>query len=144
MKNEILLWKTRIKENSNLLLPIFLFLLSLFIYIITLCPSLASRDSAELTTGAYSLNITHPPGYPLFTLLGKLFTFIPLGNILFLWKEYYFRGSYNPEYQDAFNFNREIIGYYITAQYEMIKLIKPCVSEEELKDIIKQIDVLPK
>lgn len=39
------------------------------------------RDSAELITAAYTLSIPHPPGYPLYTMLGKLFTLIPFGSI---------------------------------------------------------------
>jgi Protein O-mannosyl-transferase TMEM260-like len=47
----------------------------------TLCPTVPPRDSAELITVAYTLGIAHPPGYPLYTMLGKLFTLIPFGSI---------------------------------------------------------------
>jgi len=40
-----------------------------------------AEDSGELITAAYTLGIAHPPGYPLWCMLGKLFTFIPLGTV---------------------------------------------------------------
>jgi len=58
-----------------------LFLLTFAIFIMTLCPTVPPRDSGELITAAYTLGIAHPPGYPLYALLGKMFTFIPYGSI---------------------------------------------------------------
>ncbi|MBN2058171.1 MAG: DUF2723 domain-containing protein [Candidatus Saganbacteria bacterium] len=58
-----------------------IFLGTLAIYLLTLCPTVPPRDSGELITAAYTLGITHPPGYPVYTVLGKLFTYIPWGNI---------------------------------------------------------------
>lgn len=63
------------------LLGIIIFLATFIIYILTLCPTVPPRDSGELITAAYTLGIAHPPGYPLYSILGKLFTFIPLGSI---------------------------------------------------------------
>ncbi|HXI04680.1 MAG TPA: DUF2723 domain-containing protein [Candidatus Saccharimonadales bacterium] len=41
-------------------------------------------DSGELTTAVYLLGIPHPSGYPLFVLLGKLWTLlVPAGSIAF-------------------------------------------------------------
>jgi tetratricopeptide (TPR) repeat protein len=40
-------------------------------------------DSGELTAAAFSLGIPHGSGYPLYTLIGKLFCLIPLGNVGF-------------------------------------------------------------
>jgi hypothetical protein len=51
------------------------------VYVPTLYPSVPGGDSGELTVAAFRLGVAHPPGYPLFTLLGKLFTFIPAGSI---------------------------------------------------------------
>lgn len=53
-----------------------------FIYLFTLYPTVGTEDSGELIVSAATLDIAHPPGYPLHTLLGKLFTIlIPFGNI---------------------------------------------------------------
>jgi len=48
------------------------------LYGLTLCRTVFWYDSAELVTAAVTLGITHPPGYPLYTLLGHLFTWLPL------------------------------------------------------------------
>ncbi len=51
------------------------------IYLRTLAPSVVGGDTGELITVAYKMGVAHPPGYPLFTMLAKLFTFIPFGTI---------------------------------------------------------------
>lgn len=53
----------------------------LAVYILTLCPTVPGGDSGELIAVANGLGVAHPPGYPLYTLLGKLFTFVPHGSI---------------------------------------------------------------
>ena len=56
-------------------------LVVLTVYLRTLAPTVAGGDSGELITVAYTLGVAHPPGYPLYTLLAKLFTLIPIGTI---------------------------------------------------------------
>jgi hypothetical protein len=51
------------------------------VYVTTLYPSVPGGDSGELIVAAHRLGVAHPPGYPLFTLLGKLFTLIPAGSV---------------------------------------------------------------
>ncbi len=71
-------------KKSLFLSAVFLFLLVFGIYIWTLYPTVpAYRDSGELISVPYILGICHPPGYPLYTILGKIFTFAPFGNIAF-------------------------------------------------------------
>jgi hypothetical protein len=50
---------------------------------LTLAPSVTFFDSGEFLTAAYSLGSAHSPGYPLFLMYAKLFTWLPLGNIAF-------------------------------------------------------------
>jgi hypothetical protein len=50
-------------------------------YVPTLYPSVPGGDSGELIVAAYRLGVAHPPGYPLFTLLSKLSTLIPVGSV---------------------------------------------------------------
>ncbi|MFH1453235.1 MAG: DUF2723 domain-containing protein [Armatimonadota bacterium] len=57
------------------------FLIPLIIYTLTLCPTIYAEDCAEFITCADKLGILHPPGYPIYCILGKVFTFIPVGNI---------------------------------------------------------------
>jgi len=44
------------------------------IYYLTLAPDVVQIDAGELAAIQYTLGIAHPTGYPLFTLLGWLFT----------------------------------------------------------------------
>ncbi|HNZ29144.1 MAG TPA: DUF2723 domain-containing protein, partial [Candidatus Goldiibacteriota bacterium] len=62
------------------LTALFIFLAVFFIYLHTLNPVFHANDSPETAACAVTLGIQHPPGYPLASLLGKLFTFIPAGN----------------------------------------------------------------
>ena len=56
---------------------------ALLAYVLTAPHSIASNDSAELTSAVANFGIPHPPGYPLYILLGHAFTVIPLGDIGF-------------------------------------------------------------
>ncbi len=60
-----------------------LFFISFGIYLKTLCPTITFADSGELITASYFLGIPHPPGSPLYCLLGRLFTFLPFGSIAY-------------------------------------------------------------
>jgi hypothetical protein len=60
-----------------------LFIASFVLYIRTLAPSLLFGDSAEFQTIAYTLGMGHPTGYPIYILLAKLFTFLPIGEIAY-------------------------------------------------------------
>ena len=71
------------KERNKLLIPGFLFIAVFFVYIRTLNPVFHADDSPETIACAYTLGIQHPPGYPLPTLTGKIFSFLGIGNIGF-------------------------------------------------------------
>ncbi len=47
-------------------------------YLTTMAPSVVQIDSGELAAVQATLGISHPTGYPLFTLLGYLFLLLPL------------------------------------------------------------------
>jgi hypothetical protein len=79
--NKIYLKLTNLNENFY---AVFSFILPLSIYTLTTARTITSyADSAELISAAFNLDAAHPPGYPLYILLGKLFTLIPLGSIAF-------------------------------------------------------------
>lgn len=60
------------------------FLIPLALFIRTTARTIISyADSSELATVAYTFEAAHPPGYPLFVILGKIFTLIPIGTIAF-------------------------------------------------------------
>jgi hypothetical protein len=60
-----------------------LFVGSLLLYVSTMAPSVVPGDSVEFQFVPYILGIAHPPGYALYILLGKLFTFLPLGSVAY-------------------------------------------------------------
>ncbi|MEW6007644.1 MAG: DUF2723 domain-containing protein [bacterium] len=61
-----------------------IFLLSFSVYLLSLTPSVNLHDSGEMITAAYSLGISHPPGYPLYCIFGKLLmSILPIGNIAY-------------------------------------------------------------
>ncbi len=62
-----------------------LFAASLALYLSTLAPSVVTLfdDSLEFQLVTYQLGIAHPTGYPLYTSLGKLFTFLPFGDVAY-------------------------------------------------------------
>ncbi len=53
------------------------------LYVITAAPGLFWMDSGELTAAGYGLGVAHPPGFPLYTLLAKAATLLPVGSIAF-------------------------------------------------------------
>jgi len=55
-----------------------IFVLTLFLYLLTRYPSAAYIDSGELAVVNGTLGIAHPTGYPLYTILGRLFALLPL------------------------------------------------------------------
>src|SRR3990172_6909542 len=56
---------------------------TLIVYILTLSRSVYFGDSGELIAVARTLGIAHPPGYPLYTMIAHLFTYLPFGNLAF-------------------------------------------------------------
>lgn len=56
---------------------------SFFLYIRTLAPTILEGDGAEFQTLACTLGIAHTTGYPFYLMLGKLFTFLPVGDIAY-------------------------------------------------------------
>ncbi len=72
------------KFNLNVIGKIFLlasFLIPFVIYLKTLCPTLSSyADAGEFPTFAYISGFAHPPGYPLYILILKLFLLLPVAG----------------------------------------------------------------
>src|SRR3954465_5606107 len=53
------------------------------LYAITAPRSVALEDDGLFILSSYFLGIEHPPGYPLFTLIGHLFTYLPFGAVAY-------------------------------------------------------------
>jgi hypothetical protein len=50
------------------------------LYLLTLAPSTAMWDTSEYITAAYTLGLPHPPGNPLFVLIGRVFAILPIAS----------------------------------------------------------------
>lgn len=66
--------------DKNHLFGLAVFLISLTVYLFTLAPGLMMIDAGELSAVQYTLGIAHATGYPLFTLIGYVFTHLPIGE----------------------------------------------------------------
>ncbi len=73
-------FKIKIKKEifARILVSSF-FLFVAIIYFHNLTRDIYSGDTGDLATAAYVFGVAHPPGYPLVTFLGFLFSHLPLG-----------------------------------------------------------------
>lgn len=56
------------------------FAIAAITYILTLEPSVSFWDCGEFISCAYRLQVSHQPGYPLFAMLGKVFSLLSFGD----------------------------------------------------------------
>lgn len=59
------------------------FAIALAVFLRTLAPTVYTFDSAEFATGAFCLGIIHSTGYPLYLLIARAFTYLPIGDIAY-------------------------------------------------------------
>ena len=62
------------KKYYHIITGIFVFI----VYLLTIAPSVIQIDSGELAAVQTTLGIAHPSGYPLYTMIGYLFSLLPL------------------------------------------------------------------
>ncbi|MDI6751784.1 MAG: DUF2723 domain-containing protein [bacterium] len=67
--------------KKQYLIGLFVFFISYSIYLLIFPSTVTFGDSGDFITSAYVLGIPHPSGYPLYTLINHLFSYIPISNI---------------------------------------------------------------
>ncbi len=66
---------------TTLTAPLLVLALSLALYITTLAPTVYNLDSAELTTASYTGGLVRSTGYPLYLLVGRFWSRLPIGDV---------------------------------------------------------------
>jgi Protein O-mannosyl-transferase TMEM260-like len=65
---------------STVIITILLALGAFGLHGYTAAPDISLVDSAELALAATAGDVAHPPGFPLFLLIGRLFTMLPFDS----------------------------------------------------------------
>lgn len=61
--------------------PVLAFVAPFVLYLLTMAPTIYNLDSAELTTAAHTGGIVRATGYPLYLLIGRIWSYIPIGDV---------------------------------------------------------------
>src|SRR5947208_5437584 len=77
------LTRSSLSRHAPTALGVAVFAAALLLYVRTLAPSVLPGDYAEFQMCAAVLGVPHPTGYPLYILLGKLFTLLPVGDVAY-------------------------------------------------------------
>ena len=71
------------KNPLNYCLATVVFLGAFALYLYSSVPAIGWGDGGDFVLNSYFFGVPHPTGYPLIILLGKMLSFIPLGDIAF-------------------------------------------------------------
>lgn len=66
--------KTKGYKFYNTVVGWFIFLIAAVVYLMTIEPTASFWDCGEFITTAFTLQVGHPPGAPLFMIMGRIFT----------------------------------------------------------------------
>jgi hypothetical protein len=68
-------------------IPLLVGLFALIVYQLTLAPDLTwahnGSDGGDLIASSYAGGAAHPPGYPVYSLLGRAAALLPIGSITY-------------------------------------------------------------
>jgi hypothetical protein len=68
-----------LQKYAPLISSVFTFI----IYLLTMSRGVMPIDAGELAASQYTFGISHPSGYPLFNLVGFLWSKLPIGSVIF-------------------------------------------------------------
>lgn len=71
----------RVYQRTNNIVGFSIFLFALLVYWLTMEPTVSFWDCGEFIAAAFKLEVGHQPGAPLFLVIGKLFSFLALGDL---------------------------------------------------------------
>lgn len=83
MKGIVNRTKVLTARRTDLWIETALAVASFILYLRTMPPTVLDGDGGEYQYMAYILGVPHSTGYPLYILLGKLFTFLPFGDVAY-------------------------------------------------------------
>ena len=64
-------------KKLNLLFAFSSFLISFVVYLLTMADTVPYWDSGEFIATSYILGVPHPPGSPLYLIIGRVFSMLP-------------------------------------------------------------------
>lgn len=67
-------------SKINRMLAAGVFLVSFLVYFDTMAPTVSYWDCGEFIATSYTLGVPHPPGSPLYLIIGRLFSMIPFSD----------------------------------------------------------------
>ncbi len=68
-------------ERANHIIGWSLAGLALVVYLLTTAPTVAFWDNGEFIAVGYTLGVGHPPGSPVYTLISRLFSLLPIESV---------------------------------------------------------------
>ncbi|MEZ4999892.1 MAG: DUF2723 domain-containing protein [Bacteroidales bacterium] len=72
--------KIQFFRRTNIIAGWGIFLVSLITYLLTIEPTVSFWDCGEFILSAWKLQVGHPPGAPLFLIVGRVFSMFALGD----------------------------------------------------------------
>ncbi len=67
-------------QKVNKIVAALIFVFTSIIYLMTVAPTLSLWDCGEFIACSFRLAVPHPPGSPLFLLVGRIMTLLPIGS----------------------------------------------------------------
>lgn len=74
------LLNTRKQDPLKLILASLSFIIAYIVKMLTVAPTVSFWDCGEYIAASYILGVPHPPGTPLYILIGRIFSILPLGD----------------------------------------------------------------